>query len=154
MRSGKLNLRRLLPRFLIYLAALAVAAAILGPPVWLFISSISTQSELLSAPVHWIPEEPTFERYVKIIGAAAGGGEAEVAFKFSMINSLVVALLVTALSMCLGTLSSYAFARLPMRGRKNLLLIVLFVYMLPPIAVIGARAGIPSSMPAIVKVFS
>ncbi|NPV53375.1 MAG: carbohydrate ABC transporter permease [Firmicutes bacterium] len=128
--------RKALSRVFIYVAAIVVAAGILAPPVWLFISSISTQSELLSVPVHWIPHHPTFERYARIIRAASEGGEAEVTFKRSMVNSIIVALFVTALCISIGTLSSYAFARLPIRGKTQLLFMILFIYMLPPIAVV------------------
>ena len=128
--------QRIIARFLIYVAAAVVAAGILAPPVWLFISSISTQSELLSVPVHWIPQNPTFARYVRIIRAASEGGEAESTFKRSMINSIIVAFFVTVLCVSIGTLSSYAFARLPVRGKTQLLFMILFIYMLPPIAVV------------------
>ena len=52
-----------------YTGAALVVLIVIAPLVWLFISSISTLQELLNVPVHWIPQEPTFERYRQILYA-------------------------------------------------------------------------------------
>ena len=66
----------LLHQILIYIAAITVALAVLGPPAWLVISSISSESELLNVPVHWIPQEPTFDRYRQVIYATGSDSAA------------------------------------------------------------------------------
>jgi len=68
-----------------YLGAGMVVIIIMAPLLWLFISSISNLSELLNAPVHWIPQEPTFERYKQIIYAT--GTDSAAVFRRSMLNS-------------------------------------------------------------------
>lgn len=103
-------MRRLLPQLGLYTAALLTAIVILAPPIWLFISSISSSAELLSVPVHWIPETPTFDRYMQVITAT--GGESAANFRRSLLNSLAVALLVTSLCITVGALAAYSFARM------------------------------------------
>lgn len=119
---------------LIYLAALAVAFIILAPLFWLFISSISTQNELISVPVHWIPQNPTLERYQAVISAT--GSDSAAIFRVSMRNSLIVASLVTLVCVALGSLAAYSFARMKFGRQEPLLYSMLFSYMLPPIMIL------------------
>ncbi len=119
---------------LIYLAALLVALVVLAPPAWLFISSISSQKELLSKPVHWIPQEPSFERYLQIVKAT--GSESAAIFRASMFNSIVIAASVTILCVGLGSLAAYSFARMRFGGQEPFLYVMLFSYMLPPIMIV------------------
>jgi multiple sugar transport system permease protein len=119
---------------LIYLAALLVAIVTLAPPIWLFISSISTQQELLNVPVHWIPQQPTFERYIQI--AVATGNASAAIFRASMVNSIIIASLVTLLCIMFGSLAAYSFARMRFGGQEPFLYIMLFSYMLPPIMIL------------------
>jgi multiple sugar transport system permease protein len=53
-----------------------------------------------------------------------------------MKSSLIVATAVTVISLVVGTLGGYAFARLRFRFRKMTLKLFLVVYMLPPIALV------------------
>ena len=47
--------------------SIILAAVILAPPLWLFISSIANLQELLKIPLRWLPEKPSFERYREIL---------------------------------------------------------------------------------------
>jgi multiple sugar transport system permease protein len=124
----------LLEQILIHIAALIVAIVVIAPPVWLFISSISTEAELLSIPIHWIPQNPTFERYQQIFSAT--GMDAAAVFRQSMINSLIIATSVTIVCVVLGSLAAYSFARMGYAGQGPLINLMLFSYMLPPIMLV------------------
>jgi multiple sugar transport system permease protein len=123
----------LFERILTYAGAILVVLIVIAPPLWLFISSISTQTELLSAPVHWIPQDPTFERYRQIISAT--GSDAAAVFRRSMINSLTIASAVTAICVGFGSLAAYSFARMSFGRQGSLMYLMLFSYMLPPIMI-------------------
>jgi multiple sugar transport system permease protein len=123
----------LLERILTYFGAFVVVLIVIAPPVWLFISSISTQTELLSAPVHWIPKDPTFERYRQIIYAT--GTDAAAVFRRSMWNSFVIAAAVTVICVGIGSLAAYSFARMRSGKHGALMYLMLFSYMLPPIMI-------------------
>jgi multiple sugar transport system permease protein len=118
----------------IYAAALAVALVTLGPPLWLVISSISTQKELLTVPVHWIPQDPTWARYIAVFTAT--GSDAAAVFRRSMLNSMVVATSVTLLCIGVGSLAAYSFARMRFAGQEPFLYVMLFSYMLPAIMIV------------------
>ena len=121
----------------IHLAAVLMAVVVLAPFAWLLISSISPPRELLAADPHWWPEDPTLTRYRAIFASSDGSGTDVAAnFRQAMINSFVVATLTTAISLVVGVLGGYAFARLRFRMRRTTLFGFLAVYMLPPIALV------------------
>jgi len=126
--------RSVLQSILIYAAAGLVVAAVLAPPFWLVISSLSDQSELLSVPVHWIPQHPTLERYIAILTAT--GSDTAAVFRQSMWNSILIATCVTLICVGLGSLAAYSFARMQFAGQEPFLYIMLFSYMLPPIMIL------------------
>lgn len=121
----------------IHLAAVLMAVVVLAPFAWLVISSISPPRELLSAEPHWWPDAPTLERYRAIFASSHGSGTDVAAnFRQAMINSFVVATVTTLISLVVGVLGGYAFARLRFRMRRTTLFAFLAVYMLPPIALV------------------
>ena len=58
--------RKLLNNIGLFLLVLLVLAFIYFPVMWLFTASLSTQVELFSVPIHWIPQHPTFQNYLDI----------------------------------------------------------------------------------------
>lgn len=129
-------------RALLYAAVLAIVVETLAPFLWLVDSSISTQSELLSLPPHWIPLHPTLERYQSILFSAQVSFRGMTisspagAFKQAMLSSIIVAGTTTVVCLVCGTLASYAFARLRLPGKKWLMTVIIAVQMLPPIAMV------------------
>lgn len=126
--------RPLFHSILIYTSAILVVIATIFPLFWLFISSISTQSELLSKPVHWIPQNPTFYRYEEIL-TATGTGAAAV-FRKAMLNSSIVAASVTIICVGIGSLAAYSFSRMRFAKHESFMYLMLFSYMLPSIMIV------------------
>lgn len=120
----------------IHVAACLMAVVVLAPFAWLIVSSISPSSELLATHTHWIPDDPTLSRYRQIVSSAPGGDNVAANFRLAMVNSLVVATVTTLISLFVGTLGGYAFARLRFRLRRTSLFAFLAIYMLPPIALV------------------
>lgn len=120
----------------IHLCAIAMGVVILGPFLWLFISSISPANELISVPFHWFPTHPTFSRFHDIFFQKGSGDNVAANFRLSMVNSLIVATGTTIVSISVGSLAAYAFARLNFRLRRTMLFGFLSVYMLPPIVLV------------------
>lgn len=140
------RLMRKLKPLSIYIAALLVAFFVLAPPLWLVISSISTQSELLSAPVHWIPEKPTFERYLRVLLPSYDVRGAEANFRLALLNSVIISTATMLITVSIGSLAAYAFTRLRMRAKGFIMYIILLVYLLPPIAIIIPLYQVISAM--------
>ena len=124
---------KVLDNLVTYTGAALVIFIVIAPLLWLFISSISTLKELLNVPVHWIPQEPTFERYWQIIFAT--GSDSAAVFRRSILNSFIVASSVTIICVGFGSLAAYSFARLNFAGQGKLMYLMLFSYMLPPIMI-------------------
>ena len=120
----------------IHVAAGAMALVVLAPFAWLLISSVSPSAELLSPHPHWWPENPTLERYKAIFRSAPGEADVAANFRQAMVNSFIVATLTTLVSLMVGALGGYAFARLKFRFRRTSLFTFLAIYMLPPIALV------------------
>jgi multiple sugar transport system permease protein len=120
----------------IHVAAGVMAVVILAPFAWLVVSSVSPSNELLATHPHWIPDAPTLSRYRQIVSASPGGDNVAANFRQAMVNSLIVATFTTVISLVVGTLGGYAFARLRFRLRRTSLFAFLMIYMLPPIALV------------------
>lgn len=117
-----------------YFFAIVVGLFAIAPPTWLFLSSISTSSQLLEIPLRWIPREPTFNRYFAIF-FEEGTGSAAV-FRQSVINSILVSAMVTLICVTAGSLAAYASSRMHFKGREGIMFSMLFSYMLPPIIIL------------------
>jgi multiple sugar transport system permease protein len=121
---------------LIHLAAVLMALVVLAPFAWLIISSISPPKELLDTHPHWWPDDPTLSRYKAIFASDSGAGDVATSFRHAMANSFIVAVFTTVISLVVGSLGGYAFARLRFRLRRTSLFAFLAIYMLPPIALV------------------
>ncbi|HLT59534.1 MAG: carbohydrate ABC transporter permease [Limnochordales bacterium] len=132
----------MLQRILFGLTVVAIVVISLAPFVWQVISSITTDRELLARPPHWLPEEPTLDRYRALILGEAYPGispallRSAANFRGAFVNSLTVAPLTTLASLVLGTLAAYALTRLRFPGRQGLFFGILAARMLPPISLV------------------
>ena len=124
--------RKLMRSIVIAIGSIILTTVLIAPPLWLVISSVSDLKDLLAIPLRWIPQQISFERYAKILFSQ--GPESE--FRIIMKNSLFVASLVTIICVAIGSFSAYAFSRLRFPGKEKILFILLFSYMLPPVAII------------------
>ncbi|MBC7869645.1 MAG: carbohydrate ABC transporter permease [Chitinophagaceae bacterium] len=132
----KRDLGHMLRRSVLYLCMALLLFAIFAPLYWLFVSSISTRSELLNVPPHWIPQAPTLQNYLDILAPTEEASRASTNFRFALGNSVIVAATVTVISLFFGSLAAYAFARLRFPYRQTGLYIYLSIRMLPAISLV------------------
>jgi multiple sugar transport system permease protein len=126
-------------RLVLYGLLVAVAVWLIGPFVWLFITSISYQRNLMARPLSFIPPEVTLDNYKMIFGLVRFHAEGQAAKIIpSMLNSLVVASVVTALNLVIGTTAGYAYARYRFPLKTLSLFALLFTRMLPTVVLIPA----------------
>ena len=121
-------------RIFIHVAAVIVSIVFLAPFAWLIVASLTSQADLLSRPLHFIPQHLTFERYDQIFTSQSGSIFAN--FRASLINSLIIASATVAISVVVGVFGAYAYARLNFRLARPSLLLFLGTYMVPPIALV------------------
>ena len=138
-RGGSYRRRSTGSRLVLYGLLVAVAIWLIGPFVWLFITSISYQRNLMARPLSFIPPEITLDNYKMIFGLVRFHAEGQAAKIIpSMLNSLVVASVVTALNLVIGTTAGYAYARYRFPLKTLSLFALLFTRMLPTVVLIPA----------------
>jgi multiple sugar transport system permease protein len=118
----------------IHVAAVVMSIIFLAPFAWLIIASLSSQADLLSLPLRWIPQHVSLDRYHQIFTSQTGTIFGN--FRSSLFNSLIVASATVVISMTIGVFGAYAYARLRFRGARTSLLLFLSTYMVPPIALV------------------
>lgn len=129
-------MNRIQRKFLLFLLTLPVYVFIFGPVVYLLLASVSTRAELLSVPIHWIPENPTLKNYIDILTPGTATSEVAKTFKITLKNSLVVATSVTVISLLVGSLAAYALSRLRLPLRSALLLGIMGTRMIPEVSLV------------------
>ena len=101
----------------------------LVPFYWMLTTSIETTQELNAGATSIFPHRLTFQAYSQIFSEAD--------FARPLLNSMIIALGTTALTLVLATPASYALARLNIRGRAVVLGFVLLAGFFPIIAMVG-----------------
>jgi len=109
-----------------YAIAFAALAFFLFPIAWIILTAFKTGSEFLKSPPVWIPQNPSFHYFQRVI--ETGGLKA-------LKNSLVIASSATALSLIIGSFAAYGLARYKVGG-DNLPFFILSQRFMPAVAVI------------------
>jgi len=104
-----------------------LSAISLFPIIWLFISSIKKQVDLLARPPVWF-FKPTAQYYIYCLERGFFGNY--------FINSLIVALFTTFLSIIIGGLGGYSLARFRFYGDKFMAFLILAFRMLPAVTLV------------------
>jgi len=96
---------------------------------------------MMATPKHWIPQNPTFERYSSLItgqislepGSRARGVTfmAHKEFLGGMINSTIVALSVSIISVFFGSLTAFVFSNLRLKMKQGLFIMFMAIVYLP-----------------------
>ena len=130
-------------RVFTYVAAILLVIWTLFPIYWLLNMSLMFKPELLSVPTHLWPHEPTFSNYTRLFGASAMGPGGELppigqatSIRRGLVNSAIVAVAVTALTMIVALPVAYALGRLQFRGRGALLFAIIGSRSYPPISIV------------------
>ncbi|WP_313557670.1 carbohydrate ABC transporter permease [Agrobacterium cavarae] len=120
--------RRVAGDILTYVVLFTLAGFCLGPMVWMFLTSLKPEADIVTSKMQYIPRHVTFENYVAIWTQSN--------FPVLITNSLIVTTITVAICVVAGTLAAYAFARITFRGRNNIMLGYLLVRMFPAVMMI------------------
>ena len=118
---------KLLIRIGFWFLVLVIAVFALFPFYYAVLSSLRSGSELFSV-VYW-PERLDGSNYIAVFQRQAFGR--------NIVNSILVAGTVVALSLVLSVMAAYALGRIAFRGRSILLMTILGVSMFPQVAVLS-----------------
>jgi len=136
-----------LTRMVLYLCGIALVLYILTPFLWVLSASLRLETEIVVRPPNWIPEHPTLSNYLYVFTGQPPQEYAERGLLRSsitqealripqgLVNSLLIAVVVTAVNLIFGALAAYTFARENFRGRGAMYTFILASRLLPPVAV-------------------
>jgi multiple sugar transport system permease protein len=129
------------------------------PFIWMFLASVKTNKEIYQ-DFTILPRVWTVEHYVSLFSATATGrSRASANFSRWLVNSGLVAVVVTALSIVLGALAAYAITRLRFTGRAFLARGLIFTYLIPgsllfiPLFTIVARLDLVDTLQSLMLVY-
>jgi multiple sugar transport system permease protein len=131
MVSDSPNWVRRLVKILAYTLLIGFALIQFLPFVWALSASFKSPPEIqrsLSFPPNWIPQEPTLQNYTDIFSV--------VPFGLWYLNSLVVAVITTLLTLFFAATSGYAFARIPFPGRDIIFWMIIGTMAIPGVIMI------------------
>jgi ABC-type glycerol-3-phosphate transport system permease component len=97
---------------------------VLFPYAWMVATSVKPIADVVAWPIRWIPGTLTLDNYAAILGDAR--------FLRALLNSAVVAVTVTVLSLALAVPAAYGLVRLVGRGGRPTLIGILASQFFPP----------------------
>ena len=113
---------------LTYIILLGLTAFCIGPILWLLLTSLKQERDIVTATIQYLPRRLTLENYVTIW--------TESGFPGLVVNSAITTFYTVLMAGAAGTLAAYALARCDFRGRTALLLGFLVVRMFPAVLMI------------------
>ncbi|KUK15437.1 MAG: Monosaccharide-transporting ATPase [Petrotoga mobilis] len=93
------------------------------PFVWMVSTSFKGPGEIFIFPPRWIPRNPTFNNYIDLFQ--------EMNFGRPFLNSVLVSLSTTFLSVFVATMAGYGFAKFRFKNKNLLFLFILGTIMVP-----------------------
>ncbi|MBA4699706.1 carbohydrate ABC transporter permease [Faecalicatena contorta] len=114
---------------LFYAFVILFVGLIVLPFIWQFLTSIKPMSEISAIPAKWIPSEINIQFYFNVFEKHP--------FARYLLNSFIVAVTTTILSILIGASAAYALARLRFKGKKIMLMAILSISMFPTIATLS-----------------
>jgi ABC-type glycerol-3-phosphate transport system permease component len=128
----------------------------LFPFYWIVITSLKTQGALTKGTTSLLPGHITFGSYSADLTQTSSTG---LNFGRSLLNSAIVALSTTAITVVISVLAGYALSRTRMRGKGSVLGFVLIAGFFPPLAMVGPlflayrRIGFLNNYPALIVTY-
>ncbi len=122
-----------------------------APLVWVLSTSFKPNQEAISFPPKFLPDHPTLENYLFVLTDSK--------LVLSLLNSLIVSVGSTALSVTVSALGGYAFARYDFKGKNLIMSTILALFMIPvviniiPLYIMLANVGLLNSLVALVLTF-
>ena len=110
-------------RVFILVACIVVSVASIFPTFWMIATSLKPEAIIPRWPTKWYAGAITLENYIEVL--------TRFPFLIWLRNSLVVSGSATALTVFLGSLAGYAFARFSFRGKNLLFMLAIATIIIP-----------------------
>jgi multiple sugar transport system permease protein len=103
---------RLLKSAGLHVVLVLIAVAALSPLVWMVAASFMRSGEASSFPPPLLPASPTLEQYASLF--------TRLSIARYLVNSVIVSVAVTAVSLAVNSMAGFAFAKYRFRGRRTI----------------------------------
>lgn len=110
--------------YIVLFAILSCGALLMFIPyLWMVLSSLKQNLEIIQTPPRILPQHPSFDGYVTVIKEAP--------FIKWFFNSLITSGIITAGTLFSSALGGYIFAKFYFRGKNGLFIVILATMMIP-----------------------
>jgi len=155
MRNG-IRSRNTLSSIWFYVFACGVGFLIVIPLYWMIITALKTQTAIFTYPIEWFPKEITLQNFIDLF--------ARFPFGKVLLNSTIVSVSYSVISIVTCCMAAFAFAKIPFRGSEALLKVYLATLMIPfqstliPLFMLFNSAGLSNTygsviIPSLFRVF-
>ena len=139
-----------------YVFAGGIGLIIVVPLYWMIVTAFKTQTAIFTYPIEWFPKEITLQNFVDLF--------ARFPFGKVLLNSAIVSVSYSAISIVTCCMAAFAFAKIPFRGSEVLLKVYLATLMIPfqstliPLFMLFNSAGLSNTygsviIPSLFRVF-
>lgn len=115
--------RRKLTRWLLVIPALIIVLIWVFPLIWMVITSLKAESEVVTRTFTFLPQNPTLQNYIKAFTSTY--------ILNWLVNSLIISTAAMLLTIAVDAPVAYAFARINFKGRNVLFWLVMAGMMVP-----------------------
>jgi multiple sugar transport system permease protein len=149
--TDELRSRDHVARIALYTVLGAGLVVMVGPFIWMALSSFKTEGEIRADPPTFLPENATLGNYETLF--------TRLDFPLYFTNSIVVALVTTVGNLLFCSAAGYALAKLSFPGKRVLFLVVLGTIMVPsvvtmvPLFVLSSNLGLVNTLAGLILPF-
>jgi multiple sugar transport system permease protein len=112
-------------KLLMYLILIIASLFVLVPVLWMLSTALKPAGETMITPPKWIPENMTFDSFIRIWR--------DYPFKDYFINSTIIVVISTIISIIFSALAGYGVTRFKFKGKGTFLTFLLITQMFPSI---------------------
>ncbi len=148
--AGAARRRLVVGRVLSYATLIVAVLLVLFPIYWMVITSLKLPREIYRVPSLW-PKTFTLDNFTKLL---SDGG-----FLIAIRNSLIVATIVTLISVIISSFAAYSMVRFRYRFRGVIGRLILFAYLTPgsllfiPLSIVMAQLRLGNSLVGLILVY-
>ena len=139
-----------------YVFAGGIGLIIVVPLYWMIVTAFKTQTAIFTYPIEWFPKEITLQNFVDLF--------ARFPFGKVLVNSAIVSVSYSIITIVTCSMAAFAFAKIPFRGSEVLLKVYLATLMIPfqstliPLFMLFNSAGLSNTygsviIPSLFRVF-
>lgn len=111
-----------------YVVLIVFLLLIILPFYWMFVTSFEPNTDISAYPPAYFPQHWTLSHYTEAFG--------QYHFGRFILNSLIVACVSTFFVLFFSSMAGFSVARLPIKGKRPILIFLLIISVFPPIVVI------------------